>query len=97
MYRDLVSVLYATEQNNYTTEIFFHKFRVINDFQWINKLCLHRNDVVLQVEELLWILFNSAKKTRSWESDSWLACKDIIRGKVKNYPHFCFSNLFTQK
>jgi hypothetical protein len=20
-----------------------------------------------------------------------------IRGKVKNYPHFCFSNLFTQK
>jgi hypothetical protein len=21
----------------------------------------------------------------------------IIRGKVKNYPHFCFSNLFTQK
>jgi hypothetical protein len=21
----------------------------------------------------------------------------LIRGKVKNYPHFCFSNLFTQK
>jgi hypothetical protein len=20
-----------------------------------------------------------------------------LRGKVKNYPHFCFSNLFTQK
>jgi hypothetical protein len=21
----------------------------------------------------------------------------VLRGKVNNYPHFCFSNLFTQK
>jgi hypothetical protein len=32
---------------------------------------------------------NSDVKTRLHE--------DEIRRKVKNYPHFCFSNLFTQK
>jgi hypothetical protein len=28
---------------------------------------------------------------------NFLRIMNQIRGKVKNYPHFCFSNLFTQK
>jgi hypothetical protein len=65
---------------------FSHKFIIFKDSEWIHKLDLHKNGVVLPVEELLWILFNFPKDSRSWECDSLLACKDIL---LRNPEVYC--------